>query len=79
MVELIVVVVPCTVKLPLISTVPVSSPTAAGSIVIVDGPVIEFVLMLIPVPEAPVDSAVADRVPVTVAPVEDVSNFLELL
>ena len=37
-VELIVVVVPSTCKLPLITTSPVSSPTAAGSIVNVAGP-----------------------------------------
>ena len=64
-VELIVVVVPRTVKLPLICTVPVSSPTAAGSITKVAGPVIELVVILIPVPDAPVDNWVARTVPST--------------
>jgi len=53
-VELIVVVVPSICKSPLITTVPVLSPTAAGSRVMVAGP--EIVLVLIPIaePEAPV-------------------------
>ena len=49
-----VVVVPSICRSPLITTNPVLSPTAAGSIVIVDGP--EIVLVLIPIaePDAPV-------------------------
>ena len=77
-VEFTVVVVPSIWRLPAITTVPVLSPIAAGSIVNVDGPVIVFVEILIPVPLAPVDKDVANKVPVTVAPVEVVSNFLEL-
>jgi len=53
-VELIVVVVPSICRSPLITTSPVLSPTAAGSIVSTAGP--EIVLVLIPIaePEAPV-------------------------
>jgi len=49
-----VVVVPSICRSPLITTRPVLSPTAAGSIVIVAGP--EIVLVLIPIaePDAPV-------------------------
>ena len=69
MVELIVVVVPSTWKSPLMTTKPVSSPIAAGSMVRVAGPEMVFVEILIPVPAAPVDNSVANAVPVTVTPV----------
>ena len=78
-VEFTVVVVPSIWRSPAITTVPVLSPTAAGSIVKVAGPLIVFVDILIPVPLAPVDRAVASAVPVTVTPVVVVSNFLESL
>jgi len=65
-VEFTVVVVPSIWRSPAITTVPVLSPTAAGSMVKVAGPLIVFVDILIPVPLAPVDNAVADAVPVTV-------------
>jgi hypothetical protein len=50
-VELITVSVPSTYKSPLILTIPVLSPRAAGSIINSAGPVI--VLVLIPIPEPP--------------------------
>jgi len=53
-VELIVVVVPSICRLPAITTVPVLSPTPAGSIVIVAGPEIVSVLIPIANPDAPV-------------------------
>jgi hypothetical protein len=53
MVELIVVVVPSTYKSPLILTIPVSTPTPAGSIISSEGPVIVLVLIPIPVPDTP--------------------------
>ena len=62
-VEFIIVCVPSTNKSPLILKAPVLSPTAAGSIIISAGPVIEPTLILIPVPTAPVDSLVAVRTP----------------
>jgi hypothetical protein len=48
--------VPSTYRSPLILTAPVLSPTPAGSIVIVEGPVIEPLVILIPVPDAPVEN-----------------------
>ena len=53
-VELTVVVVPSTCKLPAITTVPVLSPTAAGSRVRVAGPEIVFPRTRIADPDAPV-------------------------
>ena len=53
-VEFTVVVVPSICRSPLITTRPVLSPTAAGSIVIVAGPLMVFVLIPIAEPEAPV-------------------------
>ena len=55
--------VPSTYKSPLILTAPVSSPTAAGSITILEGPVIELLLILMPTPEAPVESWFAVTIP----------------
>ena len=56
-VEFTVVVVPSTCKSPFITTVPVLSPIAAGSIVMVDGPVTEskwpVVAVIIPVTVTP--------------------------
>lgn len=49
----------------MILTDPVSSPIAAGSIVIVDGPVMVLDVILIPVPDAPVESCVAVTTPDT--------------
>ena len=51
-VELITVCVPSTNRSPLILNAPVLSPTAAGSMTISAGPVIEPTLILIPVPTA---------------------------
>ena len=63
LVELICVVVPSTNKSPLILTIPVLSPTTAGSIIKLDGPVIV---------------AVSD-VPLEIeTPIPVVSNFLML-
>jgi hypothetical protein len=58
-VDLMVVVVPSICRLPLITTVPVSSPTAAGSIVRVAGPLMVLVLIPIAEPEAPVTNCAA--------------------
>jgi hypothetical protein len=52
-VELITVSVPSTYKSPLIRTIPVLSPIAAGSIISSEGPVIVFVLIPIPTPLTP--------------------------
>jgi hypothetical protein len=70
-VEFIVVVVPSTCKLPAITTVPVSSPCVAGSIVKLAGPLKYPVVVMLPtliagVPAKPV--AVPDNVAVTVPP-----------
>ena len=62
-VELTVVVVPSTWKSPAITTLPVLSPTAAGSRVIVAGPEIVFDVTLIADPSAPVWNAVAVTIP----------------
>ena len=62
-VELIVVVVPSICRLPLIITNPVSSPTAAGSIVRVAGPEIVLVLIPIAAPDVPVLNSVAVTIP----------------
>ena len=59
MVELTVVVVPSTWKSPAITTLPVLSPTPAGSSVIVAGPEIVFDVTLIADPSAPVWNAEA--------------------
>ena len=64
-VELTINWVPSTYKSPLILTAPVLSPTAAGSIVRVAGPLIVSVLILTPVPDAPVESWVAVIIPLT--------------
>jgi hypothetical protein len=45
--------VPSTYKSPLILTIPVLSPTPAGSIISSEGPVIVLVLIPIPVPTDP--------------------------
>jgi hypothetical protein len=45
--------VPSTYKSPLILTEPVLTPTPAGSIISSEGPVMVFVLIPIPTPEAP--------------------------
>ena len=70
-VELTINWVPSTYKSPLILTAPVLSPTAAGSIVRSAGPLIVFVLILIPVPDTPVENCVA----VTIPPI--VKSFVE--
>jgi len=53
---LIVVVVPSTCRLPAITTVPVSSPCAAGSIVKVLGPLKYPVVVMLPEEIVPTDS-----------------------
>ena len=70
MVELIVVVVPSTCKLPAITTVPVLSPTPAGSSVSVEGPAIYPVVVILP------NVGVADVLtscPIDIAPEEYVT------
>jgi hypothetical protein len=52
-VELMTVSVPSTYKSPLILTIPVLSPTPAGSIINSEGPVMVLVLIPIPEPTAP--------------------------
>jgi hypothetical protein len=52
-VELIVVVVPSTCRLPAITRVPVSSPCVAGSIVNVDGPLRYPVVVMFPLEIVP--------------------------
>ena len=64
MVELTIVSVPSTWRSPLIRTLPVLSPTAAGSITISAGPVI--VLTPIPIPFGPVLSSEEVTIPDTV-------------
>ena len=49
----------------MILTAPVLSPTAAGSIVRVAGPLIVSVVILTPVPDAPVESLDAVMIPET--------------
>jgi hypothetical protein len=51
---------PSTYKSPLIRTIPVLSPIAAGSIISSEGPVIVFVLIPIPTPLTPPICRVAD-------------------
>jgi len=46
---------PSTYKSPFILIIPTLSPIVSGSIIIVDGPVIEFAVILIAVPVAPVE------------------------
>ena len=62
-VELTVVVVPSTCNPPAITTVPVSSPTAAGSMVRVAGPEIVPFVTRIADPTAPVWNSVAVIIP----------------
>ena len=64
-VELTVVVVPSTVRLPLITTAPVLSPIAAGSITKEAGPVSEPVMSTLPVTSMPEDLASIMLLPAT--------------
>ena len=57
-VELIVVVVPSTCRLPAITTVPVLSPTVAGSIVREAGPLNCPVVVIVPIVNAPLPNCV---------------------
>ena len=65
-VELIKVSVPSTYKSPLIRTIPVLTPIAAGSIISSGGPVMVLEVMLIASPVSPVENLIAVIIPTSI-------------